>query len=610
MGRAVSFSLHAPTSPRSRRSRIRRLLVAVAALATLAAVVTAAARAADTHGYPRTFHLWGGWYGAEALARYDMVVGYESNWDLAALRARNPTGVYLLSPGMNPSQVETYGMTHLTYGALDEWRGGTCPAPVGYVPAFDPAVDYLHRPNGSLALVGNQWADPGFNLARAATAAKVAKIFACTALRDGLVTKGWDGVWSDNWIHSIGASWFYGSPLDTNYDGVADDPANLRRRWDNGLALVGSTLRALLPGKTVGGNGIWYGSSGHKGDDPTSWLGEANVTMMEYQNDYYRRPREFVETVSRWLDFADPGGQTRYFAVEQAALRADGSKFTASGDLNSTANMLDPGVMKGMRWGLTLALMTGAYFEVNPDQMHDARWWYDEYDGGIGVRGRGYLGDALAGPTELASGVWRRDFENGIALNNSSDAVASIALEAPFRHLRGSQNPGLNDGSTVTTVLVPPHDGVVLLRTVPSTSPDPGDGDPGGAGDPGGTDGTPDTGGTPTGGRPNRPVANFSGARAPTRARLSVRVRGRQGARLAVVVRGPRGRVLARARGHVGESGLVRYRFRLRHYRHQRRLHVSLGATLGDRRTRARLNLRLSPRGYGIVGSSSSVVAH
>ena len=60
--------------------------------------------------------------------------------------------------------------------------------------------------------------------------------------------------------------------------------------------------------------------------------------------------------------------------------------------------------------------------------------------------------------------MWRRDFEHGIALNNSSSAPVTIDLKKPFRHLRGSQNPSLNDGSVTTKVTLEAHDGVILLN--------------------------------------------------------------------------------------------------------------------------------------------------
>ncbi|HEX2506246.1 MAG TPA: putative glycoside hydrolase [Gaiellaceae bacterium] len=574
--------MHAsPQASRPQRPRrlLLRLALALAALSTL--VGAGAAAAADPHGYPRTYHIWGGWYGSQALAKYDLLIGYESNWDVAALRAQNPEGIYLLSPGLNPGQIHSYDMVHLTYGAVDKWSGGTCPDPIGWVPRFDPATDYLRRPDGSLALVGGSWSHPGFNLARPQTAEKVAKIFACAALRDGLYTKGWDGVWSDNWIHTIGRSWFYGSQLDTDLNGVADDPVDLRRRWDNGLALAGAKLRELLPGKTVGGNGIWYGSSGHQGE-PGSWLGEANITQMEYQNDYYRKSAEFVSIVNEWLSHSDPTGLTRYFVVEQAAMTESGAKYSATGDLNASHNVLNPGVMKGMRWGLTLALMTGAYFEVNPDQMHDARWWYDEYDGGVGIRERGYLGDAVTGPRQLAPSVWRRDFENGIALNNSTDAAAVVQLESPYRHLAGTQNPSLNDGSTVESVTIPAHDGVILLRTVPFDPPDGGTGEDPGFGEGPGAEPADET------------IAEIARVRVPRRGRLVVRVDGARRTLVKVAARSPQGWLLAKAERRIGPKGTVRYRLDLPPRWRKRVIKLQMAGLLDERRVEEHVRLRLS----------------
>jgi Hypothetical glycosyl hydrolase family 15 len=582
-----------PQASRPQRSRRRLLRLAFALAALTALLVAGPAAAADTHGFPRTYHIWGGWYGPQALQKYDLLIGYESNWDVAALRAQNPDGIYLLSPGLNPGQIQSYDMVHLTYGAVDKWKGGTCPAPIGWVPAFDPATDYLRRPDGSLALVGGSWQHPGFNMARVQTAEKVAKIFACAAVRDGLYSKGWDGVWSDNWIHTIGRSWFYGSLLDTDLNGVVDDPIDLRRRWDKGLALAGETLRELLPGKTIGGNGIWYGSSSHEGDDPDSWLAEANITQIEYQNDYYRKSGDFVGLVDEWLSHPDPSGLTRYFVVEQAAMTESGAKYSATGDVNAPHNMLNPGVMKGMRWGLTLALMAGGYFEVNPDQMHDARWWYDEYDGGVGIRQRGYLGDALAAPRQLVANVWRRDFEHGIALNNSTDGAVVIDLESPYRHLVGDQNPALNDGSTVTSVTIPAHDGVILLRTVPPELPPDDPDDP------------PDPGATPPGG----PIAEITNARVPRRGRLIVRVRGAQGAHVRVAARGPRGWLLARAEQQIVEPGSIRYKLRLPARWRKRVVKLRMIGHLAPVTVEQRMRIRLSKRQNRIIGTTTGRVA-
>jgi len=60
--------------------------------------------------------------------------------------------------------------------------------------------------------------------------------------------------------------------------------------------------------------------------------------------------------------------------------------------------------------------------------------------------------------------VWRRDFEGGAVLLNASSSPRSVPLGGPFRRIRGSQAPDVNDGSLVTRADLPPLDGRVLLR--------------------------------------------------------------------------------------------------------------------------------------------------
>src|SRR5262249_54367320 len=145
-------------------------------------------------------------------------------------------------------------------------------------------------------------------------------------------------------------------------------------------------------------------------------------------------------------------------------------------DPNQNKYMLSSCVMKSMRYGLTLALQTDAYFEFYPYNTHTANWWYDEYDGGTGIRKRGYLGKPTGASKLLTNGVYRRDFDNGIALNNPTSASQTVALETTYKHLQGTQNPTLNDGSSTTKVTIPARDGVILLRSaatlkVSSSSP-------------------------------------------------------------------------------------------------------------------------------------------
>ena len=120
-----------------------------------------------------------------------------------------------------------------------------------------------------------------------------------------------------------------------------------------------------------------------------------------------------------------------------------------------------------MRWGLSLALISGAYYEIHAGGNHDTRWWYDEYDGGKGIRRRGYLGLHAANAIELRANIWRRNFEHGVVLNNSSSTSVTIDLKQSFRRLRGTQSPRVNNGRIVRRVTIPGHDGLILLNVEP-----------------------------------------------------------------------------------------------------------------------------------------------
>ncbi len=79
----------------------------------------------------------------------------------------------------------------------------------------------------------------------------------------------------------------------------------------------------------------------------------------------------------------------------------------------------------------------------------------------------GYLGYPTTQPPPAAgqNGVWRRDFDHGIALvNPKGNGAQTVSLGGTFVHLTGSQNPSLNNGSAVTSVTLQDRDGLILLR--------------------------------------------------------------------------------------------------------------------------------------------------
>jgi hypothetical protein len=73
--------------------------------------------------------------------------------------------------------------------------------------------------------------------------------------------------------------------------------------------------------------------------------------------------------------------------------------------------------------------------------------------------------------------VWRRDYSGGIALVNATVETRHVDLGATFRKIAGTQAPKINDGSLVTRVTLPPHDGLILLRAdIPPSTVDPDQG--------------------------------------------------------------------------------------------------------------------------------------
>lgn len=114
-----------------------------------------------------------------------------------------------------------------------------------------------------------------------------------------------------------------------------------------------------------------------------------------------------------------------------------------------------------MRYGLTSCLMdNGYYYYTSIDQEYRSAYWYDEYDVD--------LGRAIDPPQFEAwqDGVYRRRFENGIALvNPKGNGTATVNIEPGYTRIDGSQDRSTNNGQPATTVTLKERDGIILLRS-------------------------------------------------------------------------------------------------------------------------------------------------
>ena len=59
--------------------------------------------------------------------------------------------------------------------------------------------------------------------------------------------------------------------------------------------------------------------------------------------------------------------------------------------------------------------------------------------------------------------VFRRDFDNGIAVVNATPNSKTINLGEPFKRIKGNQD-SVNSGATVSSVTIPPYDSAILVR--------------------------------------------------------------------------------------------------------------------------------------------------
>jgi hypothetical protein len=126
-----------------------------------------------------------------------------------------------------------------------------------------------------------------------------------------------------------------------------------------------------------------------------------------------------------------------------------------------------PSEYQAMRYGLGSTLLDDGYYAfTDRDDGYSGVEWFDELD----VK----LGRATSAPPQAAwqEGVWRRDFEYGIALvNPKGNGPVEVTLERDFRKIEGRQDRSVNNGDRVTKVKLRDRDAIILLRTVKRPRP-------------------------------------------------------------------------------------------------------------------------------------------
>ncbi|HVU23014.1 MAG TPA: putative glycoside hydrolase [Opitutus sp.] len=111
------------------------------------------------------------------------------------------------------------------------------------------------------------------------------------------------------------------------------------------------------------------------------------------------------------------------------------------------------------RYAFASCLLDDGYFSFSDSkELYSSVVWFDEFDIP--------LGRARSAPPAAAwqEGVWRRDFDGGIALVNPTEATVTVQVGSGLHRLAGKQDPRTNDGRPASAVTLASKDGIILVR--------------------------------------------------------------------------------------------------------------------------------------------------
>lgn len=251
-----------------------------------------------------------------------------------------------------------------------------------------------------------------------------------------------DGLFMDNVFTQprVSGDWYRNGSDLPNSDPKAQTA--LQAGYERWFALA----RQLMPGKYQIGNIATWGQSGSV---PAGYQGMADGGEIEGLIGLSWS----IETWGGWQAM-----EKQYFTVMSSLNSPKLAIFSQWGN---------PTDYQSMRYGLTSCLMNDGYYSfTNTANGYTGVVWFDEYNANLGT--------ATSSPPTGAwqKGVWRRDFTNGIALvNPKGNGTQTVQLGGTFVRIKGTQDPAVNSGQTVTSVTLQDRDGIILLRQSPLKQP-------------------------------------------------------------------------------------------------------------------------------------------
>lgn len=259
---------------------------------------------------------------------------------------------------------------------------------------------------------------------------------------DVMSSGAWDGIFYDEASATI--SWLNSGNVDVNGDGRRDDAATADRLWKAGMVKMLKTTRELLGSEAV------IITNGDSDPDLQPYV---NGRMFETFPTPWEQDGSWATVMNNYLRLQK---QVGYPAV-----------FLINSNTDNTGNRND---FRKMRFGLSSTLMGDGFFQFDyGDTDHGQTWMYDEYGAYLGKP----VGEArnLSGQSNpVKDGIWRRDFQHGTVLVNSTNESRTVDLDADFERLHGTQDSAVNNGEISSIITIPAKDGVILLRPLERVS--------------------------------------------------------------------------------------------------------------------------------------------
>ncbi len=250
----------------------------------------------------------------------------------------------------------------------------------------------------------------------------------------------WDGIMYDTVDTDI--TRYSNSGIDIDSDGRADDASVYNSAWQRSMAnLFSETRRQFGLDKIMmmNGSSIDQYQPAMNGRIfemfPTPWEGNGSWQATMYQ--YLRR-------------LPGKNKSPQYYLI--------------NGGTNNSGRYTD---YQKMRFGLTSTLLGDGYFSFDfGDKSHEQLWWYDEYDIPLGHARSSYYNLLNPADDYVKAGLWRRDFEYGTAIVNSTNKdQLYVFKKEEFEKINGHQDSIINNGTRINYIKLKPNDGVILKST-------------------------------------------------------------------------------------------------------------------------------------------------